>query len=61
MRYTTENLAHLMAFDDENHMNLIDQPLLMIAGEHADTRYMSDAAFKKAVNAKVKEFFGANL
>ncbi|OTA29551.1 hypothetical protein B9T39_02815 [Alloscardovia macacae] len=55
--YTTESLAHLMAFDAEDHVDLIDQPLLMIAGEHADTRYMSDTVFEKAVNAKVKEFF----
>lgn len=38
-------------------MDLIDQPLLMIAGDVADTKYMTDSAFEKAVNAKIKELF----
>lgn len=38
-------------------MDLIDQPLLMMAGDIADTKYMTDSAFEKAVNAKSKELF----
>lgn len=30
-RYTTESLRHLMAFDVDDRMDLIDQPLLMMA------------------------------
>ena len=55
IRYTTESLMHLMAFDVDDCMDLIDQPLLMMAGDIADTKYMTDSAFEKAVNAKSKE------
>jgi len=56
-RYTTESLMHLMAFDVDDRMDLIDQPLLMMAGDIADTKYMTDSAFEKAVNAKSKELY----
>ena len=56
-RYTTESLMHLMAFDVDDRMDLVDQPLLMMAGDIADTKYMTDSAFEKAVNAKSKELF----
>ena len=55
--YTTSSLMYLMAFDAENQVELITQPLLMIAGKDADTRYMTDDVFKKAINAKNKELF----
>lgn len=38
-------------------MDLINQPLLMIAGSKADTYYMTDDAFNKAVNVESKELF----
>lgn len=56
-KYTTESLAKLMSFDVDDRMDLINQPLLMIAGDVADTKYMTDSAFEKAVNAKEKELY----
>lgn len=56
-RYTMSSLLYLMTFDASTNMNLIDQPLLMIAGNKADTYYMTDEAYKKATNAKEKELF----
>ena len=56
-KYTTESLGKLMAFDVDDRMDLITQPLLMMAGDEADTKYMTDSAFKKAVNSKNKELF----
>lgn len=55
--YTTESFIKLMAFDTEDRMDLIDQPLLMIAGEKADTLYMTRDAFAKADGAQDKELF----
>ncbi len=56
-RYTKSSLLALMSFDATNQIELINQPLLMIAGSEADTKYMTDEAFSKAVNAKNKELF----
>lgn len=55
--YTTASFMKLMAFDVEDRMDLVDQPLLMIAGEKADTLYMSQDAFAKASGTKDKELF----
>lgn len=55
--YTTESFMKLMAFDVEDRMDLIDQPLLMIAGEKADTLYMSEDAFNKATGTENKELY----
>ncbi|MGA6119518.1 alpha/beta hydrolase [Sphingobacterium anhuiense] len=55
--YTTSSLMDLMTWDATDQLDLIDQPLLMIAGSKADTKYMSDEAFSKATNAKHKELF----
>lgn len=55
--YTTSSLMDLMAWDARDQIELINQPLLMIAGSKADTKYMTDEAFKKAVNAKNKQLF----
>ena len=54
-RYTTESLQKLIAFDVDDRVDLVTQPLLMIAGSIADTKYMTDSAFEKAVNAKNKK------
>lgn len=55
--YTTSSLMDLMTWDATDQIELIDQPLLMMAGSKADTKYMTDEAFAKAVNAKNKELF----
>lgn len=55
--YTTSSLMDLMTWDATDQIELINQPLLMIAGSKADTKYMTDEAFIKATNAKNKELF----
>ena len=55
--YTMSSLLDLMTWDAATNMELINQPLLMIAGSKADTKYMTDEAFPKATNAKNKELF----
>ncbi|MCP2025226.1 fermentation-respiration switch protein FrsA (DUF1100 family) [Flavobacterium sp. HSC-32F16] len=55
--YTMSSLLDLMTWDAATNMDLIDQPLLMMAGSKADTKYMTDEAFSKAANAKNKELF----
>lgn len=59
-RYTLSSLMELMTFDATSNMELINQPLLMIAGSKADTYYMTDDAFGKAVHSKNKELFLIN-
>lgn len=56
-RYTMSSLIDLMAFDASANMELINQPLLMMAGSKADTYYMTDAAFLRATGTKDKELF----
>jgi hypothetical protein len=51
------SLLALMNFDAASNMDLINQPLLMMAGSKADSKYMTEEAFKNAVNAKNKELF----
>ncbi|OJV74678.1 MAG: alpha/beta hydrolase [Bacteroidia bacterium 44-10] len=54
-KYTMSSLMDLMTFDASTNMDLINQPLLMIAGSKADSYYMTDEAFNKAINAKNKQ------
>lgn len=56
-RYTLSSLLDLMSFDAQSNMDLINQPLLMMAGSKADSLYMTQSAFKKAVNAKDKQLY----
>lgn len=56
-RYTMSSLLDLMEFDAASNMDLINQPLLMMAGSKADTYYMTDSAFKLATGTKDKELF----
>ncbi|OXA91902.1 alpha/beta hydrolase [Flavobacterium hibernum] len=56
-KYTLSSLLDLMTWDASTNMDLIEQPLLMIAGSKADSYYMSEDAFAKSTNAKNKELF----
>jgi len=55
--YTMSSLLDLMTWDAATNMDLIGQPLLMMAGSKADTKYMTTEAFNKATKAKSKELF----
>ncbi|MNG31349.1 hypothetical protein D3C84_1171270 [compost metagenome] len=46
-----------MRFDATNQIELIQQPLLMIAGTEADSLYMTEDAFAKATGTQDKELF----
>jgi fermentation-respiration switch protein FrsA (DUF1100 family) len=48
-------LLDLMRWDATSQIELINQPLLMIAGSKADSLYMSEEAFAKATGTKDKE------
>lgn len=56
-KYTMSSLIDLMAFDASTNMGLINQPLLMMVGDKADTYYMTEDAFKKATGTTEKELF----
>lgn len=56
-RYTTSSLMDLMRWDATDQIELIDQPLLMIAGSKADSLYMTEDAFAKATGTKDKQLF----
>ena len=56
-KYTVSSLLDLMRFDATNQIELINQPLLMIAGSKADSLYMTEDAFAKATGTQDKELF----
>ncbi len=56
-KYTTSSLLDLMRWDATSQIELIDKPLLMIAGSKADSLYMSEDAFAKATGTQDKELF----
>jgi fermentation-respiration switch protein FrsA (DUF1100 family) len=56
-RYTQSSLMDLMSFDVTDRIELIDKPLLMIAGSKADSLYMSQQAFAKASGTQDKKLF----
>lgn len=56
-RYTTSSLMDLMTFDARDNIDLINVPLLLIAGEKADSLYMSEEAFEEATGTTQKELF----
>jgi len=56
-KYTMSSLLDLMRWDAIDQIELIDQPLLMIAGSKADSLYMTEEAFAKATGARSKELY----
>lgn len=52
-----DNLIDLAAFDAVDNAELINQPLLMIAGDKADSLYMTEEVFKAATGTKNKELY----
>ena len=55
--YTVSSLIELAAFDARDGAELIDVPLLMMMGSHADTGYMTIDCYERAVNAPKRELF----
>ena len=55
--YTLSSLQDLMTFDVNANVDLINQPLLMIAGDKADSLYMIEEVFKNATGTQNKELF----
>ena len=53
-RYTKSSLIDLMRFDAKDQVELINQPLLMMAGTEADTKYMTEEVFEKAIGTNDK-------
>lgn len=56
-KYTTSSLLDLMRFDATSQIELINKPLLMIAGSKADSLYMTEDAFVRASGTRDKELF----
>ena len=56
-KYRTAGLMELMTWDVTDQIELIDQPLLLMAGSKADSLYMSEDAFAKAAGTQAKELF----
>lgn len=56
-RYTAGSLMELMTWDATDNINLINTPLLLIAGAKADSLYMSEEALAKATGTSDKELF----
>ena len=52
-----DNLIDLASFDAVDNAELINQPLLMIAGDKADSLYMTEEVFKAATGTKDKELY----
>ena len=50
-------MLDLMMWDATDRMELITQPLLLMAGENADSKYMTDEAMEKATGTNRKELF----
>jgi fermentation-respiration switch protein FrsA (DUF1100 family) len=56
-KYTTSSLLDLMRWDATDQIELVNTPLLMIAGSKADSLYMSEDAFAKATGTTDRELF----
>ncbi len=55
--YTKSSLMDLMTWDTRYNIELIDQPLLMMAGTEASSLYMTKEAFAAATGTKNKELY----
>ena len=56
-RYTEASLMALMTWDARDRVELITAPLLMMAGDKADSLYMTKEVFELATGTKDKELF----
>jgi len=56
-KYTMSSLLDLMRWDATDQIELIEQPLLMMAGSKADSLYMTEDTFSKATGTTDKELF----
>ncbi|EHI99170.1 hypothetical protein CDLVIII_2550 [Clostridium sp. DL-VIII] len=56
-KYTLSSLLDLFTFDASESMDLINQPLLMMAGSIADTFYLTEKAFAAATGTNDKDLF----
>ncbi len=54
---TIDSFQDLIEFDVNTNVDLINQPLLMIAGEKADSLYMTEEVFANATGTNNKELF----
>ncbi|MBU3831713.1 MAG: alpha/beta hydrolase, partial [Candidatus Desulfovibrio faecigallinarum] len=54
---TEASLLELMSWDATDHLDLVNVPLLLVAGEKADTLYMSRDACEKATGTDQRELF----
>lgn len=55
--YTVSSNIDLFAFDARVGMEMINQPLLMMAGKNADTLYMTEGCYERATGTKNKELY----
>ncbi len=55
--YLKSSFMETMAWDATDHADLIDQPLLVMAGSKTDSCYMTEEAFAKATGTVDKELF----
>ncbi|TLD84606.1 alpha/beta hydrolase [Helicobacter sp. MIT 11-5569] len=58
--FTTSSLLDLMSFDATDRLELLNQPLLLLTGDKADTAYMSEEIFQKATGTQDKKLVKLN-
>ncbi|WP_125583806.1 alpha/beta hydrolase [Levilactobacillus cerevisiae] len=55
--YTVSSFLNLMTYDASENMDLVNVPLLMMAGKAADTFYLTEKAYANATGTSDKELF----